>query len=89
MTESYILCILGHIVLIIYLIINFNYSLHRSIPAFCIHRKDWNIVYPFLSLTDDKELEELKSKRSFVAGFTNGEVENRPELYDIFLNGKL
>jgi len=57
----------------------------RSLPAFCIHRKDWNIVYPFLTLTGEKELEEIKNKRTYVAGFTNCEVENRPDLYDIYL----
>ena len=62
-------------------------SIFRSIPALCIHRKDWNTVYPFLSLTEEKEMAELKSKRSYIAGFTNGEIENRAELYDIFLNG--
>lgn len=59
----------------------------RSIPAFVIHRLDWSIVHPFVHL-EENELNELKSQRSYVAGFTNAEVENKSELYDIFLHGQ-
>jgi len=49
---------------------------------------NWDIVYPFLNTDEESELEELKNKRTYVAGFTDAEVENRPDLYDIFLNGR-
>lgn len=58
----------------------------RSLPAFVMHRLNWDIVYPFLHTANESEMSELKGKRSYVAGFTNAEIENKPELYDIFLN---
>ena len=53
-----------------------------------MHRLNWDIVYPFLHTGNENEMNELKSKRSYVAGFTNAEIENKSELYDIFLHGK-
>ena len=63
-------------------------SFYRALPCFVYHRQNWDIVFPFLQLKKE-ELNELKSKRTYVAGFTDPAVENRTETYDLFLNGKL
>ena len=52
-----------------------------------LHRLNWDVVYPFLNVGNEKELDELKNKRTYVAGFTNAELENKTELYDLFLHG--
>lgn len=57
----------------------------RTLPTFVWHRQDWSIVYPFTSL-DDLEINELKTKQTYVAGFMDPTVEERTDLYDIFLN---
>ncbi|XP_071089986.1 DENN domain-containing protein 10-like [Haliotis cracherodii] len=58
----------------------------RSLPALVWHRQNWSIVYPYVSLTSI-ELEGLKAVSHYVAGFTEAEVEGRPDLYDVFVNG--
>ena len=45
-------------------------------------------MFPFLQLKEE-ELNELKSKRTYIAGFTDPAVENRTDIYDLFLNGKM
>ena len=50
------------------------------------HRRNWNIVFPWLELDDD-ELADLTTHGTYVAGFTDPAVEGRTELYDLFVNG--
>ena len=50
------------------------------------HRRNWNIVYPWLEL-DDMELDDLSTHGTYVAGFTDPGVEGRTDLYDLFVNG--
>ncbi|XP_057306668.1 DENN domain-containing protein 10-like [Hydractinia symbiolongicarpus] len=57
----------------------------RTLPAFVLHRLNWNIVYPFVHFTA-AEVSELKTLRSYVVGVTDSSVENQPEYYDLFLN---
>ena len=59
----------------------------RTLPALVFHRLNWNIVHPFLHVNEE-ELSELKTKRTYVAGFTDIAVENMTDMYDLFLNGK-
>lgn len=51
------------------------------------HRQNWDIVYPNVDL-DETELEDLSTRGTYVAGFTDAAVEGRTELYDLFINGK-
>ena len=51
------------------------------------HRRNWNIVYPWLEL-DDTELADLSTHGTYVAGFTDPAIEGRTDLYDLFVNGK-
>ncbi|XP_065071950.1 DENN domain-containing protein 10-like isoform X1 [Rhopilema esculentum] len=57
----------------------------RTLPALVWHRQDWSIVSPFTSF-DDAEINELKRRPTFVAGFIDPTVEERTDLYDIFVN---
>jgi hypothetical protein len=55
----------------------------RTLPQLVWHRQNWNIVYPNMSL-EENEIETLKS--SYIAGFIDPAIENREDLYDIFVN---
>ena len=58
----------------------------RSLPLFIWHRKNWSILRPYVSLSD-KEIEELSSLGTYVAGFTDQNVQGREDLYDLYVNG--
>ena len=58
----------------------------RTLPLFVWHRRNWNIVYPWLEL-DDVELTDLSTHGTYVAGFTDPAIEGRTDLYDLFVNG--
>jgi len=58
----------------------------RCLPLFAWHRKNWAILRPFVTPTD-VELEELASAGIYVAGFTDRVIENREDLYDLFIDG--
>ncbi|XP_033757595.1 DENN domain-containing protein 10-like [Pecten maximus] len=57
----------------------------RSLPALVWHRKNWNIAFPFIELSE-QELELLKGANSYVAGFTDASLEGRNDLYDVYVN---
>ncbi|XP_059930014.1 DENN domain-containing protein 10 [Gadus macrocephalus] len=57
----------------------------RALPAFTWHRKDWSILHPYLHLTE-VELDDLRQCPGYVAGFTNPEVGNRADLFDVYVN---
>jgi len=57
----------------------------RTLPAFVWHRQDWSIVFPLTHL-EDLEIDELKGRQTYVAGFIDPTVEERTDLYDIFVN---
>ena len=59
----------------------------RTLPLFVWHRQNWNIVYPNVDLVES-ELEDLATRGTYVAGFTDATVEGRSELYDLFVNGE-
>ena len=59
----------------------------RTLPAFVWHRQNWSIVFPFTHL-EDLEVNELKGRQTYVAGFMDPTVEERTDLYDIFVNCK-
>ncbi|XP_047124796.1 DENN domain-containing protein 10 isoform X1 [Hydra vulgaris] len=58
----------------------------RSMPALTYHRLNWNIVYPHMSLNDANDINTLKKQRTYVVGFTEAGLENRNDLYDLFIN---
>ena len=45
------------------------------------------MVFPYLHLSD-LEVQELKGRRTYVAGFLDPTLEERTDLYDIFVNGE-
>lgn len=57
----------------------------RVLPAFAWHRQDWSILHPYVHLTEE-ETEALKDCTGYVAGFTDSDVSNRPDLYDVYVN---
>nr|XP_020642124.1 protein FAM45A isoform X3 [Pogona vitticeps] len=57
----------------------------RALPALVWHRQDWSILHSYVHLNDG-ELEALKMCPGYIAGFTNSEVSNRPDLYDVYVN---
>lgn len=57
----------------------------RALPAFMWHRQDWNIIYPYMQLTNP-EVSELSALPTYIAGFRDAAVEGRVELYDVFVN---
>lgn len=57
----------------------------RALPCFVFHRLNWNIVFPYVEISED-ELAQFKSQRTYVAGFTDASIENRTDLYDLFVN---
>ncbi|XP_041370439.1 DENN domain-containing protein 10-like isoform X2 [Gigantopelta aegis] len=61
-------------------------SFTRSLPALVWHRQNWDVVYPFLSLTEN-DVSSVKHINHYVVGFTEAEIEGRSDLYDIFVNG--
>ena len=61
--------------------------LNRTLPLFVWHRQNWNIIYPWLEL-EEKELSDLSSHGTYVAGFTDPAIEGRTDLYDLFVNGQ-
>jgi len=57
----------------------------RSLPLFVVHRQDWNILRPYVTLTD-VELQELKTTGVYCAGFTDYSVVAKEDLYDLFVD---
>ncbi len=59
----------------------------RTLPSFVWHRNDcYKILYPCVELSSSLELQELKSSNHYVAGFLESDIENRTDLYDIYVN---
>eukprot|EP00128_Syssomonas_multiformis_P011447 Colp12_sorted_trinity150504_noHs@27635 len=57
----------------------------RAFPLFVFQRLNWNLLWPHVSM-DNIELEELKKAGVYVAGFTDPAIENKEELFDLFVN---
>jgi len=64
----------------------------RGIPVFVWHRQNWNILRPFVTLTnnpnseDDEIQKDLLSAGVYVAGFIDANIKLRQELYDLFID---
>lgn len=61
-------------------------NLCRALPTLVCHRQNWNILYPLVTIADS-ELADLKTSTFYIAGFADSRVENRTDLFDIFVNG--
>eukprot|EP00160_Parvularia_atlantis_P004159 Unigene1349_Nuclearia_a/m.4286 Unigene1349_Nuclearia_a/g.4286 ORF Unigene1349_Nuclearia_a/g.4286 Unigene1349_Nuclearia_a/m.4286 type:complete len:347 (+) Unigene1349_Nuclearia_a:16-1056(+) len=57
----------------------------RTLPALAWHRQNWALVRPYV-LWNDTELQELSTLGVYIAGFTDRSIENREDLYDLFLD---
>ncbi|XP_028937047.2 DENN domain-containing protein 10 isoform X2 [Ornithorhynchus anatinus] len=57
----------------------------RILPALAWHRQDWSVLHSFVHLHEE-ELEGLKMCTGYIAGFIDSEVNNRPDLYDVYVN---
>lgn len=49
---------------------------NRSLPALAWHRQNWNVVYPYVHLSEP-EVEDLATVSHFVAGVTEAAAEGR------------
>ncbi|XP_038070968.1 DENN domain-containing protein 10-like [Patiria miniata] len=58
----------------------------RALPCLVWHRQNWSLLYPYMDLESEDEIQELKSTSSYVAGFTNEAIESRTDLFDLFVN---
>ena len=59
----------------------------RVLPALVWHRPDcYQALYPCVDINCTPEIQELQSRSHFIAGFLESDVENRTDLYDIFVN---
>ncbi|XP_022086595.1 protein FAM45A-like [Acanthaster planci] len=58
----------------------------RALPCLVWHRQNWSLLFPYVDLESDDEIQELKATSSYVAGFTNEAVESRMDLFDLFVN---
>ncbi|KAG8435817.1 hypothetical protein GDO86_013672 [Hymenochirus boettgeri] len=57
----------------------------RALPAFVWHRQDWSIVHPYVHLIQVETI-TLQNCTGYVAGFTDPDVSNRLDLYDVYVN---
>eukprot|EP01090_Pellita_catalonica_P021434 TRINITY_DN8017_c0_g1_i1.p1 TRINITY_DN8017_c0_g1~~TRINITY_DN8017_c0_g1_i1.p1 ORF type:complete len:367 (+),score=52.15 TRINITY_DN8017_c0_g1_i1:47-1102(+) len=57
----------------------------RATPIFAWHRQNWNILRPFVTLTD-AQLAELRSSGVYVAGFIDEDIKSKPDLFDLFVD---
>ena len=51
---------------------------NRSLPALAWHRQNWNVVYPYVHLSEP-EAEDLATISHFVAGVTEAAAEGRSD----------
>ena len=57
----------------------------RTLPLLALHRQNWSIVFPYVDLVE-YELSSLQKLSNYVAGFLDSSVQNRVDLYDLFVN---
>lgn len=83
-------------------IINVVLKIIRALPLFVFHRKDWDILRPYVvwifktfflksfwKTMNEDEILELKTTGVFIAGFTDPSIKGRTDLYDVLVDGIL
>jgi len=58
----------------------------RALPLFVLHRQDWALLRPFVTLDNELELTDLVKTGVYVAGFLAPQIKAREDLYDIFID---
>lgn len=59
----------------------------RVLPALVWHRPDcYQALYPCVDINSGPEMCQIESNCHYIAGFLDSDVENRTQLYDIFVN---
>eukprot|EP01126_Amoeba_proteus_P042165 TRINITY_DN457_c0_g1_i11.p1 TRINITY_DN457_c0_g1~~TRINITY_DN457_c0_g1_i11.p1 ORF type:complete len:282 (+),score=60.68 TRINITY_DN457_c0_g1_i11:349-1194(+) len=58
----------------------------RALPLFVLHRQEWNLLRPFVDLRNPLEIQDLVQAGVYIAGFTNPQVKQQEELYDLFVD---
>lgn len=57
----------------------------RAIPLLVWHRQNWNILRPYVTLTQP-EIADMTAAGVYVAGFTDPVLKSKENLYDIFVD---
>lgn len=57
----------------------------RAIPLLVWHRQNWNILRPFVTLSQN-EVSEMMSSGVYVAGFTDPVLKAKENAYDLFVD---
>jgi len=57
----------------------------RAIPLLVWHRQNWNILRPYVTLTQP-EIAEITAAGVYVAGFTDSSLKSKESFYDIFVD---
>jgi len=58
----------------------------RALPLFVLHRQDWSLLRPFVTLENEPEITDLVKTGVYVAGVLSPQVKAREDLYDIFID---
>jgi len=58
----------------------------RALPLFVLHRQDWSLLRPFVTLENEAEITDLKTTGVFVAGFLSPQIKTKEEFYDLFID---
>ncbi|KAJ6230203.1 hypothetical protein M0813_06841 [Anaeramoeba flamelloides] len=57
----------------------------RSLPLLVMHRQNWNILQPYVQF-EENQIDYLKSQNGYIAGFTDPQIKNQENLYDLFID---
>jgi len=58
----------------------------RALPLFVLHRQDWSLLRPFVTIENEAEITDLKTTGVFVAGFLSPQIKTKEEFYDLFID---
>jgi len=58
----------------------------RALPLFVSHRRDWNLLRPYVNLSNEDEIKDLNEVIIYVAGFTDINIKQRTEHFDILFD---
>jgi hypothetical protein len=57
----------------------------RALPLFSFHRQDWDVLRPYVSMSEP-EMAELQNSGVYVAGFTDSSIKRRLDLWDVLID---